>query len=198
MEYNWLYILKSVHIVGFVAWFAGLFYLVRMFVYHTEAFDRPQPEQDILKQQLHHMEIRVYKAICSPAMMVTFMAGLLMLALGAFQEGVPNYLSIKEGIGTPGWMHLKLVLVILLLVYHLWSKRVITKLQQGERVFNSFQFRLLNEIPTVLLTAIVFTASLGLRGALNYAYLFGGIAVFIGLLWYSARSYKSWRETNEA
>jgi len=196
MAYNWIYILKALHAVGFVAWFAGLFYLVRMFVYHVEAFDKEQPERDILSKQLNLMEWRVYKIICNPAMMITWTAGLVMLGIGIFNEGVPNYLA--SGVGTPGWMHLKLLLLVLLLGYHLWSKRIIKRLEKGERVFTAWRFRLFNEVPTILLVAIVFVATLGNRGLLNYIYLTGGLVVFIGLIWYGAYSYKKRRESGKA
>ena len=61
----YLQFFKAIHVVGFVAWFAGMFYLVRMFVYHVEAFDKTQPERDILARQFNLMEWRVYKIICN-------------------------------------------------------------------------------------------------------------------------------------
>ncbi|MBP7274105.1 MAG: protoporphyrinogen oxidase HemJ, partial [Saprospiraceae bacterium] len=128
---TYYYYLKALHIVGFVAWFAGLFYLVRIFVYHAEAAEKPQPDCDILSKQFGIMEQRVYKIICNPAMMITFTAGFCMLYLQ------PEWLKM-------GWMHIKLTLLFLLLGYHLYCKRIIKKFASGDVAFNSFQFRLLN------------------------------------------------------
>lgn len=181
-----LFFLKALHVVGFVAWFAGLFYLVRMFVYHEEAHDRPAPEDEILKRQYNLMEWRVYRIICNPAMMITWTAGLIMLGLGLYSTSVPNYLSM----GTPGWMHFKLLLLVLLTIYHLWSKRLILRMESGERPFSSWQYRLLNELPTLFLILIAYTAVYGKTGSLNYLYLFGGLILFIGLLYWGAKAYK--------
>ena len=190
--YNTLFFFKALHVVGFVAWFAGLFYLVRMFVYHEEAADKEEPERSILQAQFNLMEWRVYRIICNPAMMITWVAGLVMLALGIFSAAVPNYLT--GDIGTGGWMHVKLLLLVLLTIYHLWSKRIIRRLEAGERPFSSWQYRLLNEFPTLFLISISYIAVYGKGGTLNYAYLFGGIFLFIGLLYLGAKLYKRSRE----
>ena len=79
------FLFKALHIVGFVAWFAGMFYLVRMFVYHREAQDDEQPKRDILTQQFNRMEWRVYKINCNPAMMLTWICGLSMLYLNGLE-----------------------------------------------------------------------------------------------------------------
>ena len=159
---NALFFFKSLHVIGFVSWFAGLFYLVRMFVYYVEASEKNEPERGILTQQFLQMQERVYKIICNPAMMITWIGGLSMLGLGLFTDQVPNYLSIENG--TPGWMHLKLVLLIGLLFYHLRCKKIIKNLKAGTNKLTPFQFRLFNEIPTLFLVGIVFTAVYGKLG----------------------------------
>ncbi|MDX1940085.1 MAG: CopD family protein [Saprospiraceae bacterium] len=189
-----IYFFKALHIIGFVAWFSGLFYLVRMFVYHIEANDKPQPEQDILKKQFNLMQWRVYKIIANPAMMITWMAGLVMIITPFVNKNYPNYLSTD--VGTPGWMHLKLMLVVLLTVYHVWCKIQIKKLESGANKLSAFQFRLANEIPTLFLISIAFLAVFGKAGTLNYAYLFGGLIVFAILLYFGARAYKKRRLGN--
>mgnify|MGYP006266303541 CR=1 FL=1 len=186
---------KGLHIVGFVAWFAGLFYLVRIFVYHAEAAGKPQPERDLLTAQYTLMEWRVYRIICNPAMMITWTAGLVMLGLGLFRSDVVNYLSAEAG--TPGWMHLKLLLVVLLTAYHLWCKRSIRRLEAGTSRLSDFQFRLLNEAPTLFLVAISFLAVYGNRGLLHYGYLLIGLLLFAGLLYWGARAYKRRRQRQE-
>ncbi len=188
-----IYFFKALHIVGFVAWFAGLFYLVRMFVYHIEANDKPQPDRDILKKQFNLMQWRVYKIIANPAMMITWTAGLIMIAMPFINKAYPNYLT-SGGVGSPGWMHLKLMLVALLTVYHLWCKRQIKNLEAGASKLSAFQFRLANEVPTLLLVLIAYLAVFGKAGTLNYGYLFGGVIVFAILLYLGARAYRKRRE----
>lgn len=188
---NTVLILKALHVIGFVAWFAGLFYLVRMFVYHVEAGDKAEPEKGILQAQHNLMSWRVYKIICNPAMMITWTAGIAMIALG-FTDEVPNYL--KSEIGTPGWMHAKLLLVVLLTGYHMWCKGMIKKLEAGTANTSASSFRLLNELPTVFLVAIAFIATLGKAGTLNWVYLGIGLFLFVGLIYWGARAYKKRRE----
>jgi putative membrane protein len=187
---NALFFFKALHVVGFVSWFAGLFYLGRIFVYDEEASGKTEPERTILKQQFNLMEWRVYRIICNPAMMITWTAGLIMLGLGLFSPLIPNYLTS----GTPGWMHLKLLLLVLMTIYHLWNKRIIRRMEAGARPFSSWQYRLLNEMPTLFLISISYIAVYGKAGTLNYLYLFGGIIAFIGLIFLGARAYKKARE----
>ncbi|WP_421946772.1 CopD family protein [Phaeodactylibacter xiamenensis] len=187
---NALFFFKALHVVGFVSWFAGLFYLGRIFVYDEEASGKAEPERSTLKQQFNLMEWRVYRIICNPAMMITWTAGLIMVGLGLFSPLVPNYLTS----GTPGWMHLKLLLLVLMTIYHLWNKRIIRRMEAGERPFSSWQYRLLNEMPTLFLISISYIAVYGKAGTLNYLYLVGGIIVFVGLIFLGARAYKKARE----
>lgn len=174
-----LLIFKSLHIIGFVSWFAGLFYLVRMFVYHEETYDRSEPERSVLAKQFGIMENRVYKIICNPAMMITWTCGLSMLWIN------PAYLTM-------GWMHMKLTLLVLLVVYHLYCKRLIARYNAGERPFDSFQLRMMNEMPTLFLVTIVFLASL--KSGINYLYLVIGLLIFVALLYRGARAYQRRRE----
>lgn len=175
-----LFFFKALHIIGFVTWFAGLFYLVRMFVYHVEAYEEKQPKQDILKEQFRLMESRVYKIICNPALVVTFLGGIAMLIIN------PVYLQMN-------WMLVKLGLVILLLVYHLYCGRLIKYLEAGRQPMTSWQFRLFNELPTLFLVAISFIAVLGKAGTLHYGKLILGMFGFIFVLGMGARAYKRYR-----
>ena len=177
--------LKAFHIVGFVAWFAGLFYLVRMFVYSAEALEKAEPERSILSKQFILMEWRVYKIICNPAMVLTWVCGLGML-----------YLYGTEWLKANPWMHLKLFLLILLTGYHHFCKRIIQKIEKGETTFSSFQFRLLNELPTIFLLSIVLLAVL--RNSLNFLYAFLGVLAFGFVLYIFAKMYKKHRAKNQA
>ena len=138
---------KALHFVGLVGWFGGLFYLVRIFVYHTEAKSKAPNERDVLLPQFEIMESRAYRIICNPGMIVTWTFGVLMLiAHGA------DWLRINS------WMHIKLMFVVGLTVYHWYCGKIITKLSDREKVMDSEKFRLFNEVPSVLLLIIVLLA----------------------------------------
>ena len=184
---NMILFFKALHVVGFVSWFAGLFYLVRMFVYHVEASKKAQPERDILVRQFNVMQWRVYRIICNPAMMITWAAGGAMLAIET------SYFFI----GTPGWMTVKLILLVALLAYHLYCKKVIVLLEKGEEPMTATQFRLFNEFPTLILVAVSFIAVLGKLGRLNYLYLVLGMVGFVALLMLGVKAYKRYREKKE-
>ena len=77
-------VIKSLHIVFVVSWFAGLFYLVRLFVYHTEAQEKEQPERNLLSTQFSIMEKRLMNAITTPAMVITWLTGLTMVVINPY------------------------------------------------------------------------------------------------------------------
>lgn len=180
MILNAIYIFKIIHIVGFVAWFAGLFYLVRMFVYHTESFDLEEPKKDILRTQFNVMEWRVYKIICNPAMMITWTFGILTI-----------YMYGYEWFATNHWLHFKIVLLILLTVYHVYCKSLIKKLENGKTGFSSTKFRLFNEVPTLFLITIVSLAVF--KNSTNFLVLGGSIIGVIVLLVVLTKLYKKKR-----
>jgi protoporphyrinogen IX oxidase len=142
MPYLWF---KSFHIVGFVVWFAGLFYLVRLFVYHAESNEQPEPARSILQQQYQIMEKRLYKLITTPGMILTVVMAIAMLITA------PELLKQT-------WLHVKLGLVLVLLGYHHLCARWMKQLAAGEFKFTGQQFRWLNEVPTVFLVVIVLLA----------------------------------------
>ena len=177
-----LYYLKAFHIIGFVAWFAGLFYLVRMFVYRVEADDRPEPLRAAFQDQFNKMAWRVYKIIANPAMMITWACGIAMTIIN------PDYWTME-------WFQIKFSLLVLLVGYHLWCKYTIIKLEQGKKPFSSFQFRLLNELPTLFLVSIVLLGIL--KDTLQVAYAFGGVLAFGMVLFVFAKIYRAARAKNE-
>jgi putative membrane protein len=190
MDANFFF--KALHVVGFVSWFAGLFYLVRIFVYLVEADEREEPARGILTEQFQAMAWRVYKIICNPAMMITWLAGLMMLGLDL--AGVTSYAYFSTG--TPGWLHLKLLLLVLLTVYHLYCKKLIIRMEAGERPLSAWQFRMFNEVPTLFLVSISFIAVYGKVGRLNYLYLLLGVGLFAGLVYRGAVAYRKRRALN--
>jgi len=142
MAYFWF---KAFHLIGVVVWFAGLFYLVRLFVYHAEASQEPEPAQTILKNQYQIMEKRLYHIITMPGMIVT-----VAMAIGL--------LSTEPEVLKSGWMHIKLAFVVALLAYHFYCGRLMKQLEAGECNWSGKQFRALNEAPTILLLVIVMLA----------------------------------------
>lgn len=142
MAYFWF---KAFHLIGVVVWFAGLFYLVRLFVYHAEASQEPEPAQTILKNQYQIMEKRLYHIITMPGMIVT-----VAMAIGL--------LTTEPEVLKSGWMHIKLAFVAALLVYHFYCGRLMRQLEAGECNWSGQHFRALNEAPTLLLVVIVLLA----------------------------------------
>jgi len=142
MAYYWF---KAFHLIGIVVWFAGLFYLVRLFVYHAEASQEPEPAQTILKNQYQIMEKRLYHIITTPGMVVT-----VAMAIGLLITE-PELLRDR-------WLHIKLAFVAALIVYHFYCGRIMRQLAAGQCNWSGQHFRALNEAPTVLLVAIVLLA----------------------------------------
>jgi putative membrane protein len=142
MAYLWF---KSFHIIGFVAWFAGLFYLPRLFVYHIEAGERPEAVKTILQAEFSILEKRLYKLIMNPAMIFT-----LIMAAGIIWTE-PEILKQT-------WLHAKIALVLLLVGFHHYCGRIIKKLEAGTCQISGIQMRRLNEVPTVLLALVVLLA----------------------------------------
>jgi putative membrane protein len=139
MAYLWF---KTLHIVGVVVWFAGLFYLVRLFIYHREAEQLEPPLRSAFQQQYALMERRLANIITTPGMVVAVgcAAGLLVLNPAWLQQG---------------WMHAKLAFVAALLAYHAFCYRLMGQLQQGTCGWSGRQLRALNELPTLLLVIVV-------------------------------------------
>lgn len=142
MAYYWY---KAFHLIGIVVWFAGLFYMVRLFVYHAEARQESEPAQTILTKQYELMEKRLYNIITTPGMILT-----VAMAVGL--------ISTEPEILKSGWLHIKFLFVGLLLIYHFWCGRIMKKLAKQENTWTGQQFRAFNEAPTILLLVIVLLA----------------------------------------
>ncbi len=183
MAYLWF---KSFHIVAFVAWFAGLFYLPRLFVYHIEANEQPESVRAILKKQYALMERRLYSIIMTPAMVVTIGMAIGMVSLA------PDLLQQT-------WLQVKLGLVAILVTYHFYCKRIMRQLEAGETPFTAQQFRWLNEFPTFLLVVLVMLAIFKNnipRDATGYVVVFMAVAFAASIQLY-ARKRRLARERDE-
>lgn len=180
MEY-YSYIL-SVHIIFVVSWMAGLFYTVRLFIYHTEANQRPQMEKEILQSEFAKIEGRLWNIITTPAMYLTVLAGLSMLYVNS---------SLLE----TDWMAVKLGFVVLLIIYHFICQRILVELRSGKFRFTSTQLRFWNEVATILLVAIVFTVIL--KSAVDWVYGLIGLLVFSAVIMLAVKWYKGYRLRNQ-
>ncbi|MCU0524134.1 MAG: protoporphyrinogen oxidase HemJ [Elainella sp. Prado103] len=142
MTYLWF---KSLHLVGVVAWFAGMFYLPRLFVYHAEANEQPEAVRSVLQPQYQIMETRLYRIIMTPALVLTVVMAIGMLV------SAPELLKDT-------WLHVKLALVLILIGYHHICGRLIKEMSAGKFRFTGQQFRWFNEFPTVLFFVVVLLA----------------------------------------
>ena len=140
-------IVKALHIIAFTCWFAGLFYVVRLFIYNTEARERnDNPE---LIEQLSVMQRRLWNGITNPAMVFTMIFGLWLAHL---------YVQLYGG--APTWLIIKLGLVGSLFGYHYMLGIIHRRLMDGTSTWSSKSLRMVNEGATLLLVAIVFVAVL--------------------------------------
>lgn len=158
---------------------AGLFYGVRLFIYHTEANDKPEIEKNILQKEFAKIEARLWNIITIPAMCLTILAGATMLY-------TRPYLLQED------WMLVKLGFVALLIVYHFICQNIMKQLRNGIFKFSSNQLRLWNEVATILLVAIVFTVIL--KSAVDWFYGLIGLIVFSGVIMTAVKIYKRYRE----
>lgn len=165
-------IAKSLHFVGLVSWMAGLFYLVRIMVYHAEALKMPSEKRQVLSQQYQLMEWRAYKIITAPALVITWSFGTMMLFLQ------PQWFAQP-------WMHGKLFFLVLLTGYTHYCKGHIRLLEKGSGAPNHLFYRGLNEVPTILMIAIIFLAVL--KNNINWWFLAGGVSAFAALIFYAVR-----------
>jgi len=170
--------LKSIHIIFVVSWMAGLFYIVRLFIYHVEANDRPEAERLTLQAQFEIMQHKLWYIITTPAMGLSVLAGIGMIWLN------PDLLTMN-------WMLVKLLFVVGLLIYHFMCQHIMNKLKQGVFIWTSTQLRLWNELATIFLVAIVFTVIL--KSAVDWIYGLTGLIAFSAVIMSAVKIYKYYR-----
>ena len=169
---------KALHLIFIVTWFAGLFYIVRLFIYQTEALEKPEQERLILKQQLDLMARRLWYIITWPSAILTLIFGFWVL-------------TYRWGYLQQEFMQAKLIFVGLLYVYHGYSQVLFKQLQKGESRWTSTQLRLWNEVSTLLLFAIVFLIVLKNTISMLWGML-GLVGLFVVLL-LAIKVYKNYR-----
>lgn len=175
--------LKALHIIFVVTWFSGLFYIVRLFIYHTEAQQKPEIEKNILQSQFKAMEKRLWYYITVPSMYLTIISG-FWLAWDFLSE-LRNY----------PWLILKLAFVFGLVLYHIQCGVILRQLQKGQLKYSSFQLRLWNEVATIFLVAIVFVVIL--KNMFDWMWGMGGLLLLGFCLWLAVRWYKAKREKSK-
>ncbi len=172
----------AIHIIFVVSWMAGLFYIVRLFIYHTEANEKPEPDRTILQKQFVVMESKLWNIITTPAMILAVAAGMRMLQLN------PSLLKTD-------WMWVKLAFVAGLLIYHFICQNMISQLKRGRFWMTSTQLRLWNELATIFLVAIVFTVIL--KSAIDWIYGLLGLVAFAAIIMIAVKIYKNQREKSK-
>lgn len=173
--------LLALHIIFVVTWFAGLFYTVRLFIYHTEAQKKAEPEKSILQNQYKIMERRLWYGITWPSMILTLVFGFI-LVYPYFQNW--NWDAFN-------WLVVKLTLVAGLILYHLQCGRIYNQLKKDIIKYSSFKLRLYNEIATLFLVAIVFVVEFK---RFNFKIAAIGIVIFAALMLLSIIIYRKARE----
>jgi putative membrane protein len=175
----YLYI-KALHIIFIVTWFSGMFYMVRLFIYHREAMDKSSPEREILAAQFKIMSRRLWLGITWPSALITLILG--------------PWIWILMG-STPRWLVVKLIFVGLLYGYHGSLDWLYRKQQKGIFPFSSQKLRIWNEVATLFLFAIVFLASV--KQAMSWIFGLAGLVSLAILLMMAIRIYRRWRTNRE-
>ncbi len=176
------YILAA-HIIFIVTWFAGLFYIVRLLIYHTEAIAKPEPDKSILTKQFAIMEKRLMHIITTPSMILALITGISLLSIHS------DYLQ-------QGWMHLKLFFVLCVIVYHMVCLRMMKNLAAAKSKLSSQQLRMFNELATIFLVAIVFLVVL--KDLTDMLYGIAGLICIGIIMMIAIKIYKRRRENKKA
>ncbi|MEJ2585605.1 MAG: CopD family protein [Robiginitalea sp.] len=178
MEEYYNYI-KSLHLIFVVTWFAGLFYMPRLFIYHIEAGDKSEAEQQVLISQFRIMERRLWYIITWPSAVLCILFALALLWT------MPAWLSQP-------WMQIKLGFVLLLIAYHLKTHQMFLRFQNGDPGYSSQYMRIWNEGATLILFAVVFLAVL--KHSFRWFYGLVGLIGLAVLLMLGIRLYKKIRQ----
>ena len=176
--YNYI---KSLHLIFVITWFAGLFYIPRLFVYQIEAFHKPSPEKEILGKQLKLMAKRLWFIITWPSAVLATLFAVWLLIL------MPSWLQ-------QSWMHVKLLFVFLLFIYHFKTHLYFKQLQNDEVKVTSNFMRIWNEGATFILFAVVFLVIL--KSSINWIFGVLGIVILGVLLMLGFKLYKNIRSKN--
>ena len=175
---DFLYV-KALLIIFVITWFAGLFYIVRLFIYHVEAEKKEEPAKEILQTQYKLMSKRLWYIITWPSAILASVFAFWMLYKN------PYYLQMS-------WMHIKLTFVFALYFYHFSCQKIFNQLQKNIIKYSALQLRIWNEVATIFLFAIVFLVTL--QNAINWVWGVVGIILFGVLMMFAIKLYKKVRE----
>ena len=172
--------LKALHIIFVVTWFAGMFYMPRLFIYSTEAADKTEVECNILRSQFKIMMKRLWYGITWPSAILTLIFGPLVM----FNGGWNKLILEPEG----RWLLIKLIFVVLLYVYHFTLHRIFKQEMNGVYKYTSQQLRMWNEVSTIFLVAIVTLAVV--KQSESFIWSLAGLIGFIIVLMSAIKIYK--------
>jgi len=173
MMYNYI---KALHIIFVVTWFSGMFYMVRLFIYNTEAGVKPSPAKEILRDQFGIMIKRLWWVITWPSAVLTLIFG------GSTWWLMGNL---------PNWLLVKLFFVLALYLYHFSLHIIVMQQVKGIFKYTSQQLRIWNEVATIFLVAIVMLAVV--KQAMSFLWGLAGLVVFIVLLMSAVKIYRKVR-----
>ena len=173
--------IKALHIIFVVSWFAGLFYIVRLFIYFAEAEEKEETAKSILQTQYKLMSKRLWYIITWPSAILASFFAFWMLYLE------PSYLLMP-------WMHVKLSFVLALYFYHAGCHKIFVQQQKGIVKYTSFKLRIWNEVATILLFTIVFLVVL--KSTISWIWGVVGIILFGVLMMLGIKLYKNIRKKN--
>lgn len=178
---DYYFYLKAFHLIFVITWFAGLFYIPRLFVYQIEAFHKPSPEKEILGKQLKLMSKRLWYIITWPSAILCTLFAIVLLILN------PSLLY-------QSWMQVKLGFILLLFIYHILTHKYYIQLQNDTCEKTSSFMRIWNEGATFILFAVIFLVVL--KSGINWIWGIIGMLVLVVLIMLGFKAYKNFREKN--
>jgi putative membrane protein len=176
--------IKALHIIFIVTWFAGLFYMPRLFIYNTEAEQKPEAAKLVLREQFAVMMKRLWFGITWPSAILTFILGITVMLQGSWDK------VLFQPAGK--WLLIKLIFVVLLYVYHFMLNKMFYDELRGVFRYSSQQLRMWNEVATVFLIAIVMLAVV--KESMSFIWGLIGLILFIALLMSAIKIYKMMRD----
>lgn len=171
---NYDYII-ALHIIFIVTWFSGMFYIVRLFVYNTEAGEKAEPEKTILRSHFNIMIKRLWFGITWPSAIITLILG-------------PWIWLAKFNGASMGWLNIKLIFVVCLYAYHFTLHAIYKQQKAGVFKYSSQKLRIWNEVATIFLVAIVMLAVV--KQNLSFVWGLAGLIGFVVVLMSAIRIYK--------
>jgi putative membrane protein len=176
--------IKALHVIFIITWFAGLFYMPRLFIYNTEAADKPVEVRDAMRVQFALMMKRLWYGITWPSAILTLIFGPLVLFMGGW------YKSLFQP--ELRWLLVKLIFVLFLYAYHFSLQAILKNQLKGNFTYSSQQLRVWNEVATIFLVAIVMLVVVKQNISLFWG--LGGLLAFVIVLMSAIKIYKSLRK----